>query len=197
MEKSKLKGIWRNAALLFLSCFLALTSFAQQKTLSGTVVGEDGVAIPGVTVVVKGTTVGTVTDMDGKFSFSAPADAKDLAISFVGMKSQEMAIGSQTDFKITMAPEFIGVDEVVVVGYGTQMKAQLTGSISTVSSKEMKVSAAPTAISRIQGQVAGVSVVSSNVPGGTALIRVRGMGTINDSEPLYVIDGVPETRDHP
>jgi TonB-linked SusC/RagA family outer membrane protein len=109
----------------------------------------------------------------------------------MGMKSQEFTIGNQTTFNVTLVPDLIGVDEVVVVGYGTQMKAQLTGSISTVSSKEMKVSAAPTAIARIQGQVAGVSVVSSNIPGGTALIRVRGMGTINDSEPLYVIDGVP------
>jgi len=149
MEKSKLKGIWRIAALLFFSCFLALTSFAQQKNLSGTVVGEDGAAIPGVTVVVKGTTIGTVTDMDGKFSFSAPADAKTLSISFVGMKSQEMAIENQTNFKITMAPEFIGVDEVVVVGYGTRMKEELTGSISTVSKEQMKISSAPNVVSRM------------------------------------------------
>jgi len=191
MEKSKLKGIWRIASMLFLSCFLALTSFAQQKTLSGTVVGEDGVAIPGVTVVVKGTTIGTVTDMDGKFSFSAPANSTDLSISFVGMKSQEMAIGTQTNFAVTMAPEFIGVDEVVVVGYGTRMKEELTGSISTVSKEQMKISSAPSVVARMQGQVSGVTVNSSNTPGSEGVIRIHGIGTINDPNPLYVIDGVP------
>ncbi len=191
MEKSKLKGIWRIASMLFLSCFLALTSFAQQKTLSGTVVGEDGVAIPGVTVVVKGTTIGTVTDMDGKFSFSAPAASKDLSISFVGMKSQEMAIGSQTNFTITLAPEFIGVDEVVVVGYGTRLKEELTGSISTMSKEQMKISPAPSVVSRMQGQIAGVTVTASNTPGADATIRIHGIGTVNDPNPLYVIDGVP------
>jgi hypothetical protein len=82
MEKSKLKGIWRIAALLLFSCFLALTSFAQQKTLSGTVVGEDKVPIPGVTIVISGTTTGTITDMDGKFSLTVPADAKTLIVSY-------------------------------------------------------------------------------------------------------------------
>ena len=191
MEKSKLKGIWRMAAMLFFSCFLALTSFAQQKTLSGTVIGQDGAPIPGVTVVVKGTTVGTVTDLDGKFSFSAPANAKDLSISFVGMKSQELVINNQSNFAITMAPEFIGVDEVVVVGYGTRMKEELTGNISTVSKEQMKISPAPSVAARLQGQVAGVSVTTSNTPGADATIRIHGIGTFNNSDPLYVIDGVP------
>ena len=191
MEKSKLKGIWRIAALLFFSCFLALTSFAQQKTLSGTVVGDDGAPIPGVTVVVKGTTIGTITDMDGKFSFSAPADSKTLSVSFVGLKSQELAIENQTSFKVTLSAEYIGVDEVVVVGYGTRKKEELTGSISTVSDKQMKVSSAPSVVSRMQGQVSGVTVTSANTPGADATIRIHGIGTVNDPNPLYVIDGVP------
>ena len=191
MEKSKLKGIWRTTALLFFSCFLALTSFAQQKTLSGTVIGEDGAPIPGVTVIVKGTTVGTVTDMDGKFTFKAPADAKILEVAYVAMKSQELPIGTKTSFSVTMVADITGVDEVVVVGYGTRLKEELTGSISTVSKEQLKISSAPNVISRMQGQVSGVSVTNSNTPGGDAFIRVRGMGTINDSKPLYVIDGVP------
>lgn len=191
MKKSKLKGIWRIAALLFFSCFLAITSFAQQKSLSGKVIGEDGAPIPGVTVVVKGTTSGTITDMDGKFTFNAPANAKTLSISYIGMKTQEFEIGTQTVFNVTLLAETIGVDEVVVVGYGTRMKEELTGSISTVSKEQMKVSTAPSVVSRMQGQVSGITVTSANRPGGDATIRIRGIGTINNSDPLYVIDGVP------
>jgi TonB-linked SusC/RagA family outer membrane protein len=191
MKKSKLKGIWRIAALLFFSCFLAITTFAQQKSLSGKVIGEDGAPIPGVTVVVKGTTSGTITDMDGKFTFNAPATAKTLTVSYIGMKTQELEIGNQTTFNVTLLADVIGVDEVVVVGYGTRMKEELTGSISTVSNEQMKVSTAPSVVSRMQGQVSGVTVTSANRPGGDATIRIRGVGTINNSDPLYVIDGVP------
>jgi len=191
MKKSKLKGIWRISALLFFSCFLAITTFAQQKSLSGKVVGEDGAPIPGVTVVVKGTTSGTITDMDGKFTFNAPATAKTLSVSYIGMKTQELEIGNQTTFNVTLLADVIGVDEVVVVGYGTRMKEELTGSVSTVSNEQMKVSTAPSVVSRMQGQVSGVTVTSANRPGGDATIRIRGVGTINNSDPLYVIDGVP------
>jgi len=191
MKKSKLKGIWRISALLLFSCFLALTSYAQQKSISGKVIGEDGAPIPGVTVVVKGTTTGTITDMDGKFSFSAPAAAKTLSISYIGLKSQEIEIGTQTNFNVTMFADVIGVDEVVVVGYGTRKKEEITGSISTVSNEQMKISSAPSVVSRMQGQISGVTVTSGNTPGSDATIRIHGIGTINNSDPLYVIDGVP------
>ncbi|MDP3915462.1 MAG: TonB-dependent receptor [Bacteroidota bacterium] len=191
MKKSKSKGLWRMAALLFFSCFLAITTFAQQKTLTGTVIGEDGASIPGVTVIVKGTTVGTITDMDGKFSFSAPADAKTLVASYIGMKTLEIEIGNQTNFRLTLAADVIGVEEVVVVGYGTRLKEELTGAVSTVSSEQMKISTAPSVVSRIQGQVSGVTITQANRPGGDANIRIRGLGTINNNGPLYIIDGVP------
>lgn len=191
MKKSKLEGLWRISFLLFFSCFLALTSLAQQKSLSGTVTGEDGGPIPGVTIVVNGTTIGTISDMNGKFTLLVPNDAKILSVTYIGMKSQELEIGNQTIFNIEMLADVIGVDEVVVVGYGTRRKEELTGSISTLSSKDMKLSTSSSAIGRMQGQVAGVSVTNSNTPGGDAFIRVRGMGTINDSRPLFVIDGVP------
>ena len=191
MKKSKSQGLWRMAALLFFSCFLAITTFAQQKTLTGTIVGEDGASIPGVTVIVKGTTVGTITDMDGKFSFLAPVDAKILVASYIGMKTQEIEIGNQTSFNLTLAADVIGVDEVVVVGYGTRMKEELTGAVSTVSSEQMQISTAPSVVSRIQGQVSGVTVTQANRPGGDANIRIRGLGTINNNGPLYIIDGVP------
>lgn len=191
MKKSKSKGTWRIAALLFFSCFLTLTSFGQRKTLSGSVVGEDGVPIPGATVVVVGTTVGTVTDMDGKFSFLAPADAKALNFAFVGMKSQDVTIGNQTNFKITLKPELTGVDEVVVTGYATQLKSSLTGAISQVSSTALNENTNASTIQRMQGRVSGVSITNAHTPGGDATVKIRGMGTVNNNNPLYIIDGVP------
>lgn len=191
MKKSKSKGIWRIAAFLFFSCFLAISAFAQQKTLTGTIVGEDGSPIPGVTVVVKGTFTGTITDMDGKFSFAVPADAAALSISYIGMKNQDITIGNQTNFNITLVSDVVGIDEVVVVGYGTRKKEEITGSISTVSEKQMKISTAPSVVSRMQGLVSGVTITSANVPGGQPTIRIHGIGTVNDPNPLYVIDGVP------
>ena len=191
MKKSKVKGLWRITALLLFSCFLTLTSFAQQKSLSGTIIGEDGIPIPGVTIVVLGTTTGTVTDMDGKFTFLAPATAKVISIAYVGMKTQELTIGTQSSFNVTMISESTGVDEVVVIGYGTRLKEELTGAISTVSSDQMEISTSSSVISRIQGQVSGVTITQSNRPGGDANIRIRGLGTINNNGPLYIIDGVP------
>ncbi|MBW8325314.1 MAG: TonB-dependent receptor [Prolixibacteraceae bacterium] len=191
MKKSKTKGLWRMTALLFFSCFLAITTFAQQKDLSGTVLGEDGAPIPGVTVVVKGTTTGTITDMDGKFSFSGPASAKILSVSYIGMRTQEIEIGNQTNFKITLLSDVIGVDEVVVVGYGSQQKKSVTGAVSTVSQEDIKAIPSANAASRLQGRVAGVTVVNDNSPGGDATVRVRGFGTINNNSPLYIVDGVP------
>ena len=191
MKRSKSKGIWRMAALLFFSCCLTLASFGQQKTLSGTVSGEDGVPIPGVTVIVKGTTLGSVTDMDGKFSFSAPSDAKVIHISYIGMKSQDFEIGNQTNFNVTLALDVLGIDEVVVVGYGTQQKKTLTGAVSTVDAEELRSVPAASAAAKLQGRVSGVTIMNDNTPGGESMVRIRGIGSVNDNNPLYIIDGVP------
>ena len=193
MKKCKSKGIWQIAALLFFSCFLSLTSFGQQKTLSGTVVGEDGIPIPGVTVIVKGTTVGSITDMDGKFSFMVPEDAKTLQISYIGMKTQELEVGNQTNFNVSLDPDVLGIDEVVVVGYGTQQKKTLTGAVSTVDADELRSVPAASAAAKLQGRVSGVTISNDNTPGGESMVRIRGIGSVNDNNPLYIIDGVPTT----
>lgn len=191
MKKSKLKGFWRITAFLFFTCFLTLTSFAQQKTLSGTIIGEDGVPIPGVTVVVLGTTTGTITDMDGKFSFKAPADAKILSIAYVGMKTQELTIGNQSSFNVTMASDITGVDEVVVVGYGTQKKSLVTGAISSIKSDEIRTTSTSRADQAIQGKTSGVMVLpQSGAPGSSTNIRVRGVGSNQGSNPLYLVNGM-------
>jgi len=187
------KGKWTRM-LLSMALLMVLTTgmaFAQ-KSISGKVTDESGASIPGASVVVKGTTVGTITDIDGKFELKVTDPSnKTLAISFIGMVGVEVPIGSNSVINVTLKSETIGVEEVVVVGYGTRLKEQITGSVSTVSDKQLKVSSAPSVVSRMQGQISGVTVTSGNTPGSDATIRIHGIGTINDPNPLYVIDGVP------
>ena len=187
------KGNWTRMllSLVLLMALMTGMAFAQQKTVTGKVVDESGSSIPGVSVLVKGTTVGTVTDIDGKYNLSVPTKGDILSFGFVGMISQDVSIGQKNVIDVILKTEVVGVDEVVVVGYGTRKKEEITGSISTISDKQLKTSTAPSVVSRMQGQVSGITVTSSNVPGGDATIRIHGIGTVNDPNPLYVIDGVP------
>ena len=190
MEKKCFRGF---IAFLLLVVGMAFSTglYAQQKTISGKITDSGNNPLPGVSVVVKGTTVGTVTDTEGKYYLPIPADAKLLVYSYIGMTSQEIAVGEQSEINVILQEDVVGLDEVVVVGYGTRLKEELTGSVSTVSSDQLQISAAPSVVSRMQGQVSGVTVTSADRPGGDATIRIRGVGTINNSNPLFVIDGVP------
>ncbi len=182
----------RRIALFILSMVLSSSIlFAQEKTITGKVTAESEGSLPGVNVTVQGTTTGAITDLNGSYSIKVPGTAAVLVFSSIGYSTKQVVVGTQTVIDIVLQADVTALKEVVVVGYGTRLREELTGSISTVSSKDMKISTAPTAVGRMQGQVAGVTVVNSNTPGGDAFIRVRGMGTINDSRPLYVIDGVP------
>ena len=187
------KGKWTRMLLSLVTLMVLMTgmAFAQKKAVSGKVTDESGASIPGVSVVAKGTTVGTVTDIDGNYNLSIPSNTEFLSFAFVGMISEDVQIGQRSVINVTLKTEIVGVEEVVVVGYGTRKKEELTGSISTVSDKQLKVSSAPSVVSRMQGQVSGINVTSSNVPGGEATIRIHGIGTVNNPNPLYVIDGVP------
>ncbi len=187
------EGKWTRMflSLVFLMVLSTGMAFAQ-KPISGKVIDESGSGVPGVSVVVKGTTNGTITDADGKFTLRVADHFKQvLSFSFIGMISEEKPIGDNDVINVTMKSETIGVEEVVVVGYGTRLKEQITGSVSTMSDKQLKVSTAPSVVSRMQGQVSGITVTSANTPGADATIRIHGIGTVNNPDPLYVIDGVP------
>ncbi len=190
MEKKHLKGFLPYFVFAVIMAF-STGAWAQPKTINGTVTDETGSPLPGVTIVVQGTTTGTVTNVDGKYQLEVPATADILVFSYIGMLRQVIEIGNQTTINVTMRPDVIGVDEIVVIGYGTRLKEELTGAVSSVSEEALQVSTAPSVISRLQGQVSGVTITSANRPGGDATIRIRGIGTINDPNPLYIIDGVP------
>lgn len=174
--------------LLFVSGTIGV--FAQQRQISGKVTDQQGIPMPGVSVVVQGTTTGTVTDADGSFVLGIPADAGTLQFSFVGMQAQEVEIGTRTTFSVVMQEENIGLEEVVAIGYATRKAGELTGSVSTVQSSTIEEMAVVEA-SEVLRTASGVSVRSSNTPGGGAIVRVRGLGTINDNDPLWVVDGIP------
>ncbi len=166
-------------------------SVQEKGKITGLVTSSDGEPIPGVSIVVKGTTIGTVSDINGGFSLSVPEDATTLVFSFVGMLSQEVKIEGKSVINVIMQEDVQGLDEVVVVGYGTQKKANLTGSVATVSTDELVEVPAVNIVQRLQGRISGVTIINSHTPGGGATVRVRGLGTINNNDPLYVIDGVP------
>lgn len=167
----------------------------QQKEIdvSGKVTGENGEALPGVTIVVKGTTNGTVTNYDGMYSLSdIPGDAT-LVFSFVGMQSLEVVVAGQSKIDVVLQEESIGLEEVVAIGYGTMKKSDLTGSVASINSDKFQVGSGLTPQAIMKGSISGVSISqNSGKPGGTNTIRVRGGTSITASnEPLYVIDGVP------
>ena len=164
----------------------------QNKTISGKVTDASGAPLPGVTVVVKSTVQGTITDVDGSFTLpNVPGDGT-LVFSFVGMKTQEVGIAGKTTIKVVMEDDAIGLDEVVAIGYGMMKKSNLTGSTVNVTSEKIEAVNAVDAFGALQSQAAGVNITSnSGQPGESYKVTIRGMGTIGNSEPLYVIDGVP------
>ena len=167
----------------------------QQKILSGTVTTESGEPLPGVTVVVKGTTQGTVTNADGNYSLSNISEDATLVFSFVGMKTQEIVVGNQTSINVRLEEETIGLEEVVAIGYGTTSTKKLTTSITRIDSRQIEELPINTIADAFAGQISGViSESGTGQPGSLPIIRIRGYGSINaGSEPLFVIDGMMAT----
>ncbi len=165
-----------------------------QKTITGTVTSkEDGSSIPGATVVVSGTTIGTTTDISGKFTLSVPNDAISLHITYVGMKPIDVEIGTSKEISVSLESEAVSLDEVIVVGYGTQKKRDLTGAISSVKTNDIIISSNSDIGHTLKGKAAGLMVRENSAqPGGGLDILVRGAGSINASNaPLFVVDGFP------
>lgn len=167
----------------------------QQKPVSGKVTDSSGNALPGVSVVVKGTTTGTITDASGNFRLINIPENAILQFSFIGMKASEVAVGNKTVINAVMAEETFGIDEVVAIGYGTMKKSDVTGSLSVVTSKEFESRSATHMGDALEGKIAGVQISKpSGQPQAGYNIRIRGISTITaGSEPLYIVDGVPTT----
>lgn len=167
----------------------------EDRTITGRVTDQEGEPIIGASIVVKGTTKGTITDFDGNYSILVPADKQILVFSFVGMSALELDVTGQAVMNIKMESETEELDEVVVIGYGVQKKVDLTGSVSVITAKTLNNTPVIGVDQAIQGRVAGVRITqSTGQPGEGVFVRIRGVGTIGNNDPLYIIDGVP-TKD--
>lgn len=185
-------GFFRRLIPVLICMVMPLSLFAQKTTLNGVVVDSKNEAIIGANIMVKGTTTGTVTDVDGKFSLDANSN-DILVFSYLGMNTVERTVGTSKNFRIVMTDDSKALDEVVVVGYGTVKKKDLTTAVSTVSTKDISERPIISAAAAIQGKAAGVTVIQPNgEPGAGMVVRVRGNTSITASnDPLYVVDGVP------
>lgn len=185
----------RKVLLLGLALLFATASaFAQSRVVTGTVTSdEDGQPLPGVSILVRGTTVGTTTDIDGKYSISVPQNQNSLVFSFMGFVTQEATIGNRNLINVVLRSDSRTLGEVVVTGYGVQAKREITGAIASVTAEDLRDLPILGVDQALQGRAAGVQVTqSSGTPGSGISVRIRGTGSLNaSSEPLYVIDGIP------
>ena len=167
----------------------SLSAWAQDIIVSGTVKDATGEPVIGVSVIQKGTSNGAVTDVDGHFSFKAP-QGSPLVFSYIGYATQELKAGS--DMVVELKENTKELNEVVVTGYTTQRKADLTGSVAVVSTKELQTSPDPDPMRALQGKVPGMTITANGSPIGTGTVRIRGIGSFNSSQdPLFIVDGVP------
>lgn len=195
LRRTKMYRSFSGRAMLLFACFFMITSMAwsqQQITVSGKILDEAGESVIGASVAVEKTNVGTITDMDGNFSLNVSSDAT-LTISYLGYQSQKIAVKNQTILNITLKEEISDLDEVVVVGYGTVKKRDLTGSVTSVGADKLKERSFGNALQSMAGQVSGVQITQTQgAPGMAPTIKVRGATSINaGTSPLYVIDGIP------
>lgn len=162
----------------------------QTRTITGKVTSmEDEDGLPGVNVIVKGTSTGTVTDVEGNYSLEVPEENAILVFSSVGFVQEEVVVGNQSVIDIMLSQDITALEEIVVIGYGSIRKTDVTGAVGQISGDELLRTPSVSAAQSLQGRVPGVQVISSQEPGGSAEIRIRGISTINNSKPLYVIDG--------
>lgn len=185
MSKKSLK----NLSVLTLLTLLNFSATAQESEITGIVTSE-GDPIPGVNVLLEGTTIGTVTDANGKYQISAASNVKVLVFSFIGMETQKVEVAGRSIIDVSMDFDILSLSEVVVVGYGTQKRSDLTAAISSVSETDIAEIPLASVGQVLQGRAAGVSVTNSGGPGQPALVRIRGLSTFGNGDPLYVVDGV-------
>jgi TonB-linked SusC/RagA family outer membrane protein len=185
----------RRILLITLMLFAFLSNIiAQDRVVTGTVTdGSDGSTLPGVNVKVKGTTIGTITDFDGMYKLNVPSGSTTLVFSYVGMKTLEFPISGNT-VNAVMETDTKGIDEVVVVGYGTQKKSDMTGSVTSVKASELVKAPVLGIDQALQGRASGVVVQANNgSPGADIMVRIRGIGSTTNSDPMYIVDGMPVT----
>ena len=169
------------------------TALAQDRKITGSVQDAKGGGIPGVSVAIKGTTTGTTTDASGSYSITVKSNNADLVFSSVGFISKATSVANRSTINVTLDEDISQLNEVIVTGYTSQRKKDITGAVAVVSAKELTAVPAASLTQMLQGRASGVTVGNDNSPGGGTMVRVRGFGSINNNSPLYIIDGTPTT----
>ena len=190
--KNKVYYLLGRVTLAVLFLIFCSTAYAQNKVVKGKVSdAEGGEGLPGVNVLIKGTTIGVITDANGDYSINVNSDDDVLVFSFVGYQTQEFPVGSQSVVNVSLGFDFQSLSEVVVTGYSVDNRRETTGSVSTVDSRSLQVQPSGNVEQQLQGRVSGVTVITNGQPGTQSIIRVRGFGALRGNEPLYIVDGVP------
>lgn len=190
MQKYKMPISRLRMVVCLIGMLLPMCMFAQQITVQGVVKDQTGETVIGASVMEKGTTNGTITGIDGDFSLNMSPNGT-LVVSFVGYKTQEVQVKGQKQLQVVLSEDAEMLDEVVVIGYGTMKKSDLTGAVSSIGNKDIKDSPVSNLGQAIQGKISGVQIVDAGKPGDNVSIKIRGLGSINNCDPLVVIDGVP------
>ena len=190
MQKYKMPISRLRMMVCLIGMLLPMCMFAQQITVQGVVKDQTGETVIGASVMEKGTTNGTITGIDGDFSLNMSPNGT-LVVSFVGYKTQEVQVKGQKQLQVVLSEDAEMLDEVVVIGYGTMKKSDLTGAESSIGNKDIKDSPVSNLGQAIQGKISGVQIVDAGKPGDNVSIKIRGLGSINNCDPLVVIDGVP------
>ncbi len=197
MKRKIYKKSWLSSGLqrittLFLGLLMFTAVIGQEKTVTGVISDKNGEPLPGVNVIIKGTTLGVVSDLNGKFSIKVTDPEAVLVFRYVGYETQEVKVGDLTSINVTMNEEVKELDQVVVIGYGKVKKSDLTGAVASVSASSFQGVVTTNLNQALQGRAAGVNVISNTgMPGGSVTIQVRGMSSVNGGSPLVVIDGIP------
>jgi len=182
----------RRIALLMLSMVFTLgISFAQEKTITGKVTAEGEGPAPGVNVLIQGTMNGVITDQNGAYSIRVPGPAAVLVFSYVGFVTEEIPVGTQSVIDVALSPDIVALQEVVVTGYSTQRKRDITGAIGVVEPTKLTAIPSGSVSNQLQGRSSGVTVIGSGQPGQTSTVRIRGFSSFQNNDPLYIVDGVP------
>lgn len=190
MQKYKMPISRLRMMVCLIGMLLPMCMFAQQITVQGVVKDQTGETVIGASVMEKGTTNGTITGINGDFSLNMSPNGT-LVVSFVGYKTQEVQVKGQKQLQVVLSEDAEMLDEVVVIGYGTMKKSDLTGAVSSIGNKDIKDSPVSNLGQAIQGKISGVQIVDAGKPGDNVSIKIRGLGSINNCDPLVVIDGVP------
>lgn len=175
---------------MMLVLFIHGNAFGQQVEVSGTVTGADGLAIPGVSILVLGTTTGTTTNIDGEYSLTAPSDGT-LVFSYIGYIRQEVAIGGRSVIDVVLQESVALLDELIVTGYSTQRRADITGAVASIDIESASRVTSASVLQRLDGRVSGVTVNAGGSPGSRSTVRIRGISSFGNNEPLYIVDGTP------